>query len=128
VVACLHYSCPAVTADSLQLQAVCVLLSRAVDAIILQFLLLLSAPQYALFLLSNADVAILFCTLRRIQDRERGETAFALHRAAASNGEIGRVRQIISASELISEVDLRVGLISGIPFSMQGTGMYYCSR
>jgi hypothetical protein len=66
---------------------------------------------------------VVLCALDATQDRERGETAFALHRAATSNGEIGRVRQIISASELISEVDLRVGLISGIPFSMQGTGM-----
>jgi hypothetical protein len=82
-----------------------------------------SASHYTHLLLSDRDIAILFCACTCMQDRERGETAFALHRAATSNGEIGRVRQIISASELISEVDLRVGLISGIPFSMQGTGV-----
>eukprot|EP00611_Tribonema_gayanum_P031365 TRINITY_DN9051_c0_g1_i1.p1 TRINITY_DN9051_c0_g1~~TRINITY_DN9051_c0_g1_i1.p1 ORF type:complete len:305 (-),score=85.86 TRINITY_DN9051_c0_g1_i1:192-1040(-) len=54
-------------------------------------------------------------------DRSRGETAFALHRAATANGEIGRVRQMISGSELTSEVDLRVGLLSGVPFSLSGT-------
>ncbi|CAM9339437.1 unnamed protein product, partial [Phaeothamnion confervicola] len=55
------------------------------------------------------------------EDRERAETVFALHRAATSNGEIGRVRQIISESELVSELDLSVGILAGIPFAMKGT-------
>ena len=54
-------------------------------------------------------------------DSDKIKDIFKLHRQAANTGEIGRIRQIISPSELISKVDLRVGLIPGPPFSIKGT-------
>lgn len=49
------------------------------------------------------------------EERERAETSFALHRAATSSGEIGRVKQTISESTLVSKNDER----ESISFSKQ---------
>jgi hypothetical protein len=54
-------------------------------------------------------------------DADKIKDIFRLHRQAANTGEIGRIRQIISPTELVSKVDLRVGLIPGPPFSVKGT-------
>ncbi|CAN0153756.1 unnamed protein product [Ascophyllum nodosum] len=55
------------------------------------------------------------------EEKGRADTAFALHRAATANSEIGRVRQIISEATLISEVDLKVGFVPGLPLELKGT-------
>merc|ERR1711862_801680 len=50
------------------------------------------------------------------------ETGFDIHDKATKASRVGKVRQtIITSSELISEVDLDVGLIPGIPFNLRGT-------
>lgn len=49
------------------------------------------------------------------------ENGFALHEQATSGSRVGRVRQIVTAEKLISEVDLEVGMLPGIPLSLQGT-------
>lgn len=49
------------------------------------------------------------------------ENGFALHEQATKGSRIGKVRQIINSDKLISEVDLEVGTLPGIPFSMIGT-------
>jgi len=54
-------------------------------------------------------------------DTDKVKDIFKLHRSAANTGEIGRVRQFIDTNNLISKVDLRVGLIPGPPFSIKGT-------
>jgi hypothetical protein len=52
------------------------------------------------------------------------ESAFDIHDRATKSGRVGRVRQTISAdiNELISEVDLEVGMISGFPGVSQRHG------
>jgi len=52
-----------------------------------------------------------FMALRELfgSNSDEAKRIFGLHRAAASTGEIGTVKQIISKNELISKVDLRVG-------------------
>ncbi|CAB1096024.1 unnamed protein product [Ectocarpus sp. CCAP 1310/34] len=64
-----------------------------------------------------------FMALGEVFGEEKGqaETLFSLHRAATSNGEIGRVRQTISESMLVSEIDLKVGLLPGLPMALKGT-------
>uniref|UniRef100_A0A7S4ADX8 Plastid lipid-associated protein/fibrillin conserved domain-containing protein n=1 Tax=Pseudo-nitzschia australis TaxID=44445 RepID=A0A7S4ADX8_9STRA len=54
-------------------------------------------------------------------NKDVAENGFALHAQATSGSRVGRVRQIITADKLTSEVDLEVGLAPGIPFSIQGT-------
>lgn len=54
-------------------------------------------------------------------DSAKAKRTFQMHRRATSTGQIGRVLQIISAEELISEVDLKVGLLPGIPYAIEGT-------
>lgn len=55
-------------------------------------------------------------------DKDSADNAFSLHEAATSIGKVGRVRQIIGEDgSFVSEVDLEVGLIPGIPFSVKGT-------
>jgi len=49
------------------------------------------------------------------------ENGFALHEQATMGSRIGRVRQIVSPDKLISEVELEVGTLPGIPLSIQGT-------
>ncbi|CAM9920004.1 unnamed protein product [Ectocarpus sp. 4 AP-2014] len=64
-----------------------------------------------------------FMALGEVFGEEKGqaETLFSLHQAATSNGEIGRVRQTISESMLVSEIDLKVGLLPGLPMALKGT-------
>ena len=50
------------------------------------------------------------------------ENVFDLHDKATSVGRVGRVRQsILSDGSFISEVDLEVGLMGGMPFNVKGT-------
>jgi hypothetical protein len=51
---------------------------------------------------------------------EKANEIFQLHRLAANTGEIGSVKQLITSDKLVSEVELRVGLIPGPPFSLKG--------
>ena len=54
-------------------------------------------------------------------NKEVAENGFALHAQATSGSRVGRVRQIVTPDELISEVELQVGMMPGIPMSVQGT-------
>mmetsp|Transcript_16121 Transcript_16121/g.35857 ORF Transcript_16121/g.35857 Transcript_16121/m.35857 type:complete len:294 (-) Transcript_16121:122-1003(-) len=65
-----------------------------------------------------------FQSLRSLAGEENkaiAENGFDLHERATSTGQIGRVRQTISDDELVSEVDLTVGILPGIPFRIKGT-------
>jgi hypothetical protein len=50
-------------------------------------------------------------------NKEIAENGFDLHDQATVGSRVGRVRQIITSSQLISEVDLEVGMLPGIPLS-----------
>jgi hypothetical protein len=55
-------------------------------------------------------------------DKNSADNAFMLHEAATSIGKVGRVRQLISKDgSFISEVDLKVGVMPGMPVSVSGT-------
>jgi hypothetical protein len=54
-------------------------------------------------------------------NKQMAENAFELHDSATTTGRIGRVRQTITADQLISQVDLQVGLLPGIPVRVEGT-------
>ena len=64
-----------------------------------------------------------FLTLRDVLklEAEDSKKIFRLHREAANTGEIERVSQTINGDILQSDVDLRVGLVPGPPFSLRGT-------
>lgn len=49
------------------------------------------------------------------------ENGFDLHDRATTASRVGRVRQTISKDELISEVDLEVGVLPGFPLRVKGT-------
>lgn len=49
------------------------------------------------------------------------ENGFDLHDRATTAGRIGKIRQVISDTEFISEVDLETGMVPGMPFRMTGT-------
>jgi hypothetical protein len=49
------------------------------------------------------------------------ETGFAIHDLATTASRVGRVRQTITNDQLVSEVDLEVGLVPGLPFRVKGT-------
>jgi hypothetical protein len=55
------------------------------------------------------------------ENKAIAENGFDLHDRATSSSRIGRVRQTISEDKLVSEVDLEVGIIPGIPFRVKGT-------
>jgi len=55
-----------------------------------------------------------------LNDKNIAENAFDLHDRVTTPSRVGRVRQIITADELISEVDLEVGL-PGLPVRIKGT-------
>eukprot|EP00531_Pseudo-nitzschia_arenysensis_P018966 CAMPEP_0116141236 /NCGR_PEP_ID=MMETSP0329-20121206/14273_1 /TAXON_ID=697910 /ORGANISM="Pseudo-nitzschia arenysensis, Strain B593" /LENGTH=323 /DNA_ID=CAMNT_0003636403 /DNA_START=113 /DNA_END=1084 /DNA_ORIENTATION=+ len=55
------------------------------------------------------------------ENKEMAENGFALHQQATSGSRVGRVRQIVTSEKLISEVDLEVGMLPGIPMSLKGT-------
>jgi len=54
-------------------------------------------------------------------NKDVAENGFALHAQATSGSSVGRIRQIVTSDRLISEVDLLVGMLPGIPMSLQGT-------
>jgi hypothetical protein len=56
-------------------------------------------------------------------DNNKGmaETGFAIHDLATTASRVGRVRQTITKEQLVSEVDLEVGLVPGLPFRVKGT-------
>lgn len=54
-------------------------------------------------------------------NKEISENAFSLHDLATTASRIGRVRQTVTDRQLISEVDLEVGLVPGIPLKIKGT-------
>jgi len=49
------------------------------------------------------------------------DTAFDIHDRATTSGRVGRVRQIISKDQLVSEVELEVGMMPGLPVRVKGT-------
>jgi hypothetical protein len=49
------------------------------------------------------------------------ETGFEIHDLATTASRVGRVRQTITQDKLVSEVDLEVGLVPGLPFRVKGT-------
>lgn len=46
---------------------------------------------------------------------------FAIHDRSTTAGRVGRVRQRLTDSELVSEVDIELGLLPGIPVRVKGT-------
>ena len=56
-----------------------------------------------------------------MNDATMANNAFELHDLATSMSRVGRVRQTIKDRELVSEVDLEVGLMPGIPIKIKGT-------
>lgn len=62
-----------------------------------------------------------FQSLRVVADsREIAENGFDLHERATSASRVGRVRQLIQPSQLVSEVELEVGLLPGFPIKVRG--------
>lgn len=67
-----------------------------------------------------------FLTLRELLGKrfnfstDRVNNIFNLHRSATSTGSIGRITQTITKSQLISKVEVKVGLLPGVPFSLKG--------
>ena len=63
-----------------------------------------------------------FQTLRTAADnRDIAENGFELHERATSASRVGRVRQVIKPDQLVSEVELEVGLLPGFPIKVKGT-------
>jgi hypothetical protein len=56
-----------------------------------------------------------------MDDQSMADNAFDLHDRATSMSRVGRVRQTVKPRELISEVDLEVGMLPGIPLRIKGT-------
>lgn len=52
------------------------------------------------------------------ENKGLAENGFDLHEQATIASRVGRVRQTITANKMISEVDLQVGMLPGIPLSM----------
>jgi hypothetical protein len=61
-------------------------------------------------------------------NKQTAENFFDLHDRATSASRVGRVRQIITETQLISEVDLEVGMMMGLPFKIKGTVVTSASR
>lgn len=49
------------------------------------------------------------------------ETGFDIHDKATTASRVGRVRQTLTDTQLISEVDLEVGMLPGFPLTLHGT-------
>jgi hypothetical protein len=63
-----------------------------------------------------------FQTIRvAMNDPTMANNAFDLHDLATSMSRVGRVRQTLKDRLLISEVDLEVGMMPGIPIKIKGT-------
>lgn len=54
-------------------------------------------------------------------NKQMAENGFKLHDRATSGSRIGRVKQILSSTQLINELDLEVGFLPGLPFKIKGT-------
>jgi hypothetical protein len=54
-------------------------------------------------------------------NKAMAENAFDIHDRATTASRVGRVRQSITRDQLVSEVDLEVGLLPGLPFRAKGT-------
>lgn len=54
-------------------------------------------------------------------NKDIANTGFDIHDRATSSGRVGRVKQIITSDQLISEVDLEVGVLPGLPVVLKGT-------
>jgi hypothetical protein len=55
------------------------------------------------------------------ENKQIAENGFELHDRATTGSRIGRVRQTISSDQLVSEVELEVGMMLGLPFRIRGT-------
>jgi len=56
------------------------------------------------------------------EDAAIAENAFDMHEKSTSVGKVGRVRQTLTeGGEIVSKVDLEVGLFPGMPFRVKGT-------
>lgn len=55
------------------------------------------------------------------ENKAMTENAFDIHDRATTASRVGRVRQIVTADQLVSEVDLEVGFAPGLPFRVKGT-------
>jgi len=55
------------------------------------------------------------------ENKQIADNGFELHDRATTGSRIGRVRQIIESNKLISEVELEVGMMPGLPFRIKGT-------
>lgn len=49
------------------------------------------------------------------------ENGFDIHDRATTASRVGRVRQLITRNSLVSEVDLEVGPVTGLPIRVKGT-------
>ena len=49
------------------------------------------------------------------------ENFFDIHDRATTASRMGRVRQTITPEQLVSEVDIELGLVPGLPFRVKGT-------
>jgi len=54
-------------------------------------------------------------------NKAMAENAFDIHDKATTASRVGKVRQIIDEKNLISEYELSVGLLPGLPFVVKGT-------
>jgi hypothetical protein len=54
-------------------------------------------------------------------NKQMADNGFELHDRATTGSRIGRVRQTVTDTELVSEVELMVGVLPGLPFRVKGT-------
>lgn len=54
-------------------------------------------------------------------NKEIALNGFDIHDLATTASRVGRIRQTISSNQLVSEVDLEVGVLPGFPFRVKGT-------
>lgn len=55
------------------------------------------------------------------ENKEIAYNGFELHDRATAGSRIGRVRQTVTPDKLVSEVELEVGFMPGLPFRIKGT-------
>lgn len=55
------------------------------------------------------------------ENKQIADNGFELHDRATTGSRIGRVRQTIDESRMVSEVELEVGILPGLPFRIKGT-------
>jgi len=54
-------------------------------------------------------------------NKEIAQNGFDIHDAATTASRVGRIRQTVSTKQLVSEVDVEVGILPGFPFRVKGT-------